>query len=369
MHILILNWRDPKNPLSGGAEFVTMEHAKAWIKKGHKVTWFCATYLGSTKEELLDGVRIVRAGNALTVFFWAWVFYRKNKQRFDLVIDQVHGIPFFAKIYSKVPVVVLVHEVAGEIWDSMYPFPFSWIGKLLESLYLFMYKSHYFWTDAPSTKKELIGLGIQQERCIVIPCPIDPTIRVGIREKENIPTCIFVSRIVPMKGLTEAIEAFSYVQLQIPNAQFWIIGNGKKSYIKNIKDSLKGKTYEKQITWWGGVDNQKKISLMGKAHVLLHASVKEGWGLVVLEAASQGTPTVAYPSGSLVDVVRNGETGLLTKSRNAQELGHLTVQLLQSQKVYKQMQNQCIVWNNAFVWRDATRQSLSFLQSVLSSNQ
>ena len=33
MNILILNWRDPKNPKSGGAEQVTMEHAKAWVKK------------------------------------------------------------------------------------------------------------------------------------------------------------------------------------------------------------------------------------------------------------------------------------------------------------------------------------------------
>src|SRR5437879_3318402 len=40
MNILILNWRDSKNPLAGGAEIVTLEHAKAWVRAGHHVTWF-----------------------------------------------------------------------------------------------------------------------------------------------------------------------------------------------------------------------------------------------------------------------------------------------------------------------------------------
>ena len=39
MKILILNWRCPKNPLSGGAEKVTFEHVKAWTKKFQDLTW------------------------------------------------------------------------------------------------------------------------------------------------------------------------------------------------------------------------------------------------------------------------------------------------------------------------------------------
>src|SRR3989344_1247979 len=40
MRVLILNWRDIKNPKSGGAEIVTLEHAKYWVKRGHNVTIF-----------------------------------------------------------------------------------------------------------------------------------------------------------------------------------------------------------------------------------------------------------------------------------------------------------------------------------------
>ncbi|PJE70004.1 glycosyltransferase family 1 protein, partial [Candidatus Shapirobacteria bacterium CG10_big_fil_rev_8_21_14_0_10_48_15] len=39
MRILIFNWRDIKHHHQGGAEVVTFEHAKAWVKAGHRVTW------------------------------------------------------------------------------------------------------------------------------------------------------------------------------------------------------------------------------------------------------------------------------------------------------------------------------------------
>ena len=51
MNILILNWRDPKHPNAGGAEIVTREHAKAWNKAGHSVTWFSSFFKDAKENE------------------------------------------------------------------------------------------------------------------------------------------------------------------------------------------------------------------------------------------------------------------------------------------------------------------------------
>src|ERR1035437_3814135 len=115
MNILILNWRDPKNPKSGGAEIVTLEHAKAWIAGGNAVTWFTSEFKGSKREETVEGVKIVRRGNILTVFLYAPIFYLFLKQKFDLVVDEIHGIPFFTPLYVGKPKIAFIHEVAGEI--------------------------------------------------------------------------------------------------------------------------------------------------------------------------------------------------------------------------------------------------------------
>src|SRR5258708_8108017 len=134
MKILILNWRDIKNPESGGAEIVTMEHAKAWIKNGHSVTWLASAFKDSAKEEIINSVRIVRRGNWITVFLLAPFFYFFSKQKYDLVIDEIHGIPFFTPLYVRKPKIAFIHEVASNIWDYMYPFPINKIGKITERL-------------------------------------------------------------------------------------------------------------------------------------------------------------------------------------------------------------------------------------------
>jgi len=95
MHILILNWRDIKNPWAGGAEVVTHEHAKRWVKAGLKVTQFSSMFKGAKKEENVDGVNIIRGGGPYTVYYSAYKHYNSYfKGKFDLVIDEVNTIPF-----------------------------------------------------------------------------------------------------------------------------------------------------------------------------------------------------------------------------------------------------------------------------------
>src|SRR3990170_217949 len=117
MNILILNWRDTKNPKSGGAEVVTLEHAKAWVKKGHWVTWFTSEFENEKKTEKIDGINIVRRGNFLTVYLHAPFFYLFSGNKFDVLIDEIHGLPFFTPIYARIPKIAFIHEVAREIWD------------------------------------------------------------------------------------------------------------------------------------------------------------------------------------------------------------------------------------------------------------
>src|SRR3989339_1635231 len=102
MNILVFSWRDPKHPNRGGAEQVMHEHMKGWLEADHKVTLFSSEYPGSVSKEVLDGVRIVRGGSQyLGVQFEGFKYYLANKEQFDLVVDQFHGIPFFTPLYVK----------------------------------------------------------------------------------------------------------------------------------------------------------------------------------------------------------------------------------------------------------------------------
>ncbi len=54
MNILILNWRDIKNPSSGGAEILTHEIAKQWVAWGNSVIQFSSLFAGAKSEEIID---------------------------------------------------------------------------------------------------------------------------------------------------------------------------------------------------------------------------------------------------------------------------------------------------------------------------
>lgn len=365
MKILMLNWRDPKNPKSGGAEIVTLEHAKAWVKAGHEVTWFTSRFKDATKEEIINGIQIIRRGNSFTVYFFAPFYYLFSKNKFDVIIDQIHGVPFLTPLYIKKPKIAFIHEVAEQIWDHTYPFPINKLGKTFEALCLKFYKRIPIWTDAESTIIDLEKYGIKRSYCTAIPCPINTTPLKKLPIKEKNPTFIFVSRIVKMKGIEDVIKAFTAISKDRTYAKLWVIGAGEKRYINKLKDMIKKYSIEKNIHLFGKVSEKKKYQLMRRAHLLLHASIREGWGLVVIEAASQATPSVVYNVSGLRDVVQNGKTGIVLKNNSPEFMAKEALHLLEDKNRYKGFQKKCLLRAKKFKWGDVTAQSLLLLNRLV----
>lgn len=364
MNILLLNWRDPANPLSGGAEYVTAQHAKYWVRCGDCVTWFSSTFRGAKSQEITDGVTFVRRGNFISVFLFAAIYYFFHKSEVDIIVDQVHGVPFFALLYAKKPVILFVHEIAGRIWDFMYPAPICWVGKLLELFYLRVYQNHVIWTDAESTVNELVSLGIARNRCKAIPCPIASSPIAQWPKKNTELMCIFVGRIVRMKRIEDLLKAFADIQKVFPKATFHIVGEGNASYVSMLNKVARELQISDHVYWHGKVSEKKKLAIMGESHVLLHASVKEGWGLVVLEAGSQWTPSVVYGVGGLVDTVKDGDTGIIVNSCSPHDLARSVVDLYTNKHVYHHMQKRAHEWSGSFRWTDAVKQSRDLLYHV-----
>lgn len=364
MKILILNWRDTRNPKSGGAEIVTMEHAEAWVKKGHSVVWFTSKFENLKNEEKIQGVNIVRRGSFFTVYFWAPFFYLFSNNKFDIVIDEIHGLPFFTPFYVRKPKIAFIHEVAREIWDYMYPFPINKIGKFLEPALLRPYLNVRFITVSDSTKQSLIDIGLKPEKINVIYNGIRNNIVTKLPIKERTPTFIFVSRVVKMKGVEDVIKAFFHILKEVKDGQLWIVGDGDKNYLEHLKKTMYIYTISTKVKFFGKVNNDKKLELMRKAHLLLHASIKEGWGLVVVEAASQATPSIVYDVSGLKDSVKNGKTGVVINNNTPQEMAKEAISLIKDKKRYETLQKNGLLWAKSLTWEKATKQSLALLEHV-----
>jgi glycosyltransferase involved in cell wall biosynthesis len=310
MRILILNWRCPKHPRAGGAEFLTHEVAKRLVAGGHEVEWFSAAFPGSEPEECLDGVHVVRGGRQWTVHLHAFRrYFRQLRPRFDVVIDEVNTIPFFTPLWADIPVVMLIYQLAREVWWYESPFPLSLLGFMLEPLYLRVYRRKPVFTESTSTLLDLQRVGLTGP-ITVLPVGIDDSAYV-LRPKTLSPNFLYVGRLAPSKRVGHIIRGFDIFRRIVPHARLWLIGDGPSRHGRALRRLVMNLGLENSVDFLGRVSQVEKCERMAQAHALLMASVREGWGLVVTEANACGTPAIVYDVPGLRDAVIHEETGLV----------------------------------------------------------
>ncbi len=352
MRILWLNWRDIKNPAAGGAELVTHEVAKRWVQKGHSVTLFCASFPGGSDEQVLDGVHIVRRGRQYSVHYHAWRYYsRQPRDRFDFVVDEINTIPFFTPLYVRGKHLALFHQLAREVWRYEAPFPLNILGYLLEPWYLRLYRHTPTVTGSESTRQDLYELGFQRVYLVEYGVDVTPLADVPTEDqKEENPTVIYVGRLVPSKRVIDIVQAIGLVRAHIPNVQLWLVGDGMRKYIRRLKELVSHYGLRNSVRFWGKVPHGQKIELLTRAHALALTSVREGWGLVVIEANAVGTPAVVYNVHGLRDSVRHGQTGLVCKSETPRELAASIRTLLTWDDLRATLSRGALEWSRSFDW-------------------
>lgn len=369
MRVLVLNWRDIRNPKSGGAEILTHELAKRLVKNNHEVLQFSSEFPNSKKSEIVDGIKIIRDGNpdARTLFssvhYKAYKYYKKELVgKVDLVIDEVHGIPFFTPLYVREEKAALICEVAGALWDKAVKFPFNIFGKTIESIYPKFYKNVPIITISESSKKELIELGFPSKNTNVIHLGSDAPIVKALPVKNKVPTIIFVGRLTKAKGIEDALKTVALLKEKFSDIILWVIGRGEDDYLSSLHKMIDDLQIKNNVKFWGFIDNSLRNDLLGKAHVLISPSAKEGWGLTVHEAGARGTPAVVYNVEGLREVLVDGKNGFLCKKNTPQEMTRLVESLLLDKKLYSKMQQGAIQEREKFSWENTYKEFISFLK-------
>lgn len=375
MNILILSWRGPGHPNAGGAEISTHEHAKGWVKAGHSVTLFTSYYEGAKREEIVDGVSVLRKGRQFIGVQWEafkWYLF-KDHPKYDLVIDQFHGIPFFTPLYIRGKKLAFIHEVTKEVWGLN---PWSWpfnliptaVGFIFEPLiFILFYGNIPFMTVSDSTKSDLIKWGIPRGSITVIHNGVDLPKNKRSFQKEKKKTLIFLGALSKDKGIEDVLKTFSILDKNDPNFQFWIVGKGESHYLEKLKKQTIKLKLNRKIKFLGFISSSKKFELLAKAHLLINPSVREGWGLVVIEAASVGTPAVGYNVSGLKDSIVNGKTGVLS-AKDPGSLAAAVLELMNNTDKYNMFRKNCLLWSNKFDWLTSVNESLKLVGKVFESS-
>ncbi len=307
--ILIINWRDPKHPQAGGAETYLFEMARHWVAWGNHVEWLTAGFKGCAGSETLEGVKITRVGNAVTVYLRApWLYLSRLRGRFDVIVDAENGIPFFSPLFSLKTKLCLIFHVHERVFLTQLAAPIAWLFVWLETRVMpYVYRNSRFVTISKTSHDEMMKKGFSNHPIEVVHSGVDKNCVPGT--KSDVPLVCYVGRLKRYKRIDALVQAFAKVRASIPGAKLIIAGSGdQEAPLRGLVNGL-GLTGAVEIA--GHVSNQEKIEILQRSWLFVTPSSMEGWGIGVIEANACGTPALAYDVPGLREAVVNGLNGVL----------------------------------------------------------
>jgi glycosyltransferase involved in cell wall biosynthesis len=368
--VLLLCWRDTGHPQGGGSETYLQRIGAHLAGSGVDVTLRTARYPGAARREVVDGVRIDRAGGRYSVYIWAMLAMAAarlglgplRRVRPDVVVDTQNGLPFLARLIYGSRVVVLVHHCHREQWPVAGWF-FGRVGWFVESRLSprLNRRSQYVTVSLPSAR-DLIALGVENERIAVVRNGLDQAPSSTLTgPRASAPRVVVLSRLVPHKQIEDALDAVALLRASIPDLHLDVVGGGW--WERRLVDHARRLGIGDAVTFHGHVGDKAKHAVLQRAWVHVLPSRKEGWGLAVIEAAQHAVPTVGYrSSGGLADSIIDGVTGMLVDDHA--DLVDRLQQLLTDPVLRDELGAKAQARSAEFSWRTSADAMHSVLESV-----
>lgn len=313
LRIAVMTWRDLDHPEAGGAEVFAERTAAVMAASGHQVTLFSADFYGAERFVQRDGFSIVRSGGRFGVYLHGMWHLFRNRRNYDVVLDVQNGVPFWAPLVFANTTVLLVHHVHREQWHTFFPQPISSFGWFLESkVSPWVYRKKHYVTVSEYSRRELAQVGIDPERVSVIYSGNEapPEILAEEPNLERGSNIVVLGRLVPHKHVELAIDAVADLAAQFPDIHLDVIGSG--DWMSKLVEHVELRDVSDRVTLHGHVDIHTKHHLLSQAAVMAMPSLKEGWGLTILEAGYHAVPSVAFRhAGGTQESIQDGHTGIL----------------------------------------------------------
>ncbi len=310
MRITFLTWRDSGHPDGGGSELYVEELARHLVARGHEVSVLCASYPGSQRTSVEHGVRFLRRGGRLTVYPRGLLYLLTPAgRRRDVVVEVINGLPFGARLIRRRGLVAVVHHLHEQQWRMIYPGPVGRFGWFVESRVTpRIYRRVPHVTVSESTRRGLLSLGLPAAGVRIVRNGLTSCDVVEPRSPE--PRLVVLARLVPHKRIEHAFVILAALREEFPAVRLDVVGAGWwRDKLVAHAESL---GVDDLVLWHGHVPDLERDRILARAWIAVLPSTNEGWGLSVIEAAAQGTPTVAYrDAGGVNESIVDGLTGAL----------------------------------------------------------
>ena len=226
------------------------------------------------------------------------------------------------------------------------------------------YRKVQFWTACQATRDCLAAHGVESIK--IIPYGVDTVALPSLDEKPlALPfRLVVVSRLAPNKRIDHAVRVMKCLAEKNIPAHLTIVGTGETEGL--LRGLVKELRLEERVSFTGALAEKEKDEQLRQAHFLLHTSLREGWGLNVIEANAMGTTTVVYPVAGLVESTLHDETGIVAGAETPEAVAEALVAILTRPDKYQLYRMKAWERAKTFHWSRVLSASSAWLEAQAS---
>ena len=311
-------------PYHTGGKETRYRHIVAQLSnQGHEVTGYTMHWWPGPKTKTTDGVeyRAIMGRSPLykgsrrsisEALRFALACFQLVRYRYD-VIEADH-MPYLQLVplrlvaaVRRVPLVVTWHELWGKEYWRKYLGHLGVIAAAVERLTTML--PRLIITDSPETRDRLIRSGVPADKVMTVTPGVDlDTIAAAPLAAGY--DLLFAGRLIAHKGVAMALEAIDLLQQRGISCTFGIVGVGPEA--DRLKQQSEALGLAAQVAFLGYLEDEVALfSLMKGSRLFLLPSIREGFGLAVVEALAAGVPTITvnHPDNYAQRLVVEEETG------------------------------------------------------------
>ena len=142
-----------------------------------------------------------------------------------------------------------------------------------------------------------------------------------------------VTRLRAYKGVQFVIRAMPRILAEFPEARYIIVGDGPyRADLERLAEDTLSPSLRGAVSFAGRVLDSEKYAYYDKCDIFVMPSTEEGFGLVYVEAAAFGKPSIGCNVMGVPEAILDGQTGLLVEPKDTDGLAEAMLRLLRDRK-------------------------------------
>jgi glycosyltransferase involved in cell wall biosynthesis len=371
--MVLFNWRSVLSPNAGGAEIHLYEIFTRMADKNQIcLVASCNNRQVNSQELSVSGLHVahVTSHEFLYPLFSMRFLPKFLTGKFDVIVEDISKVPIFwplliSKLLS-IPFVIIIHHVHGKTLFEELP---SILAHVMYTYEIAMLKLYTFFkphvvTVSKSTKCELKTIGFQEGKIRIVynAAPQSPKTTSDVESSD--PLIAYVGRVKRYKRLDHLLESMK----EVPNAKLIIAGKGDSDVYDSLRALAGELLLSSRVKLVGEVSEEEKRSILQRAWIYVTTSMKEGFGISVLEAQAFGVPVIAYDVPGLNESVKDLCSGILVRDGDIAGLARAITLLINDRVLREKLSRGARRYAGSFSWDKSAYQFSLLLNQIVNVN-